>query len=77
MSDTISLLLGARADSDMIRYEKNMASITGIFSSNDYLNEVLFDKPKNLRRIYIPETGVLLQPHKVYLAKTIERVKIN
>ena len=39
--DTISLLLGARADSDMIRYEKNMASITGIFSSNDYLNEVL------------------------------------
>ena len=29
--DTISLLLGARGDSDMIRYEKNMASITGIF----------------------------------------------
>ena len=45
--------------------------------SHDYLNEVLFDKPKNLRRIYIPETGVLLQPHKVYLAKTIERVKTH
>ena len=42
--------------------------------SGDYLNEVLYDKPKNLKKIQIPESGLLLQPHKVYLAKTVEKV---
>ena len=39
-----------------------------------YFNEVLYDKPNYLRKIVIPETGLLLQPHKVYLTKTIEKV---
>ena len=40
--DTISLLLGARADSDMIRYGKTSATVIGIF---DYKNELdsIFD----------------------------------
>ena len=40
--DTISLLLGARADSDMIRYGRTQASVVGIF---DYVKELdsLFD----------------------------------
>jgi len=39
-----------------------------------YLNEVLNDKPNLLKKITIPETGLLLEPRKVYLAKTIEKV---
>lgn len=42
-----------------------------------YLQEVLNDKPINLRKITIPESGLLLQPHKVYLAKTIEEVEAH
>ena len=41
--DTISLLLGARADSDMIRYGKKEATIIGIFDYKDILSE-LFSK---------------------------------
>ena len=43
-------------------------------NSGKYLDEVLNDKIDSLRRVSIPETGFLLQPHKVYLAKTIEEV---
>lgn len=40
--DTISLLLGQRADSDMIRYGKDKATITGVFSyDNPRINELL------------------------------------
>ncbi len=60
--DAISLLLGKRAQSDLIRYGENKASITGVFSdipSNlaDILNELSidYDKDDNLiikREIY-------------------------
>ncbi len=43
-------------------------------NSRNYLQEVLNDQPVNLRKVIIPEEGLLLQPHKVYLAKTIEKV---
>jgi DNA repair protein RecN (Recombination protein N) len=33
--DTISLLLGARADSDMIRYNESKAVVKGVFSHNE------------------------------------------
>lgn len=39
--DTISLLLGSRADSDMIRYGENTAHVEGVFSTNDELNQIL------------------------------------
>lgn len=39
--DTISLLLGSRADSDMIRYNETHASITGVFSMTDEVLELL------------------------------------
>ena len=48
--DTISLLLGARADNDMIRYGEKKAVITGTFSyENPSLDEVLqrFGIPKD------------------------------
>ena len=38
--DTISLLLGQRADTDMIRYGKNQASIIGVFDYKDDLEEL-------------------------------------
>lgn len=41
--DTISLLLGSRADSDMIRYNEDHASITGVFSYTSLLDD-LFNK---------------------------------
>lgn len=43
----------------------------------EYLKEVLYDKPKKLRKVQIPETGFLLEPRKIYLAKTIERVETH
>ena len=41
--DTISLLLGSRADTDMIRYGKTSSKVIGIFSHNEKLNP-LFEK---------------------------------
>ena len=38
--DTISLLLGARADTDMIRYEAKEARILGVFSNDSKLNDI-------------------------------------
>ena len=38
--DTISLLLGQRADSDMIRYGKKEALITGVFDYKNELNDI-------------------------------------
>ena len=38
--DTISLLLGARADSDMIRYNESKAIVNGVFSHNSLLDEI-------------------------------------
>ncbi len=39
----------------------------------NYLQEVLKDQISHLRRVVIPETGLLLEPHKVYLTKTVEK----
>ena len=41
---------------------------------NKYLQEVLTDNIDKLKRIQIPESGLLLEPHKVYLAKTVEKI---
>lgn len=43
----------------------------------NYLQEVLYDKPNFLKKVTIPETGLLLQPQKVYLAKTIEQIETH
>lgn len=50
------------------------SGLVDIRKSKDYQNEVLQEKPYYLKRIQIPETGLLLEPHKVYLAKTVEKV---
>ena len=42
--DTILLLLGARADSDMIRYGTSYASIEGVFTYNNEEVNTLLDK---------------------------------
>ena len=39
--DSISLLLGQRADIDMIRYNETEAKIIGVFSKNDTLDKLL------------------------------------
>lgn len=66
--DTISLLLGARADSDMIRYQDEFASIYGIFTYDnkeidDLLNEYMIKKKDNqieiLREIYQTSKNVI------------------
>lgn len=38
--DTISLLLGARADSDMIRYGESFAKVLGVFTHNHRLDDL-------------------------------------
>lgn len=52
-------------------------AIVDATKGNDYYNEVMQDKPLNLRKIQIPEEGLLLQPHKVYLAKTVEKIETH
>ena len=42
-----------------------------------YLDEVLKDKPFFLKKIQIPETGLLLEPYKVYLTKTTEEIETH
>lgn len=42
-----------------------------------YLKEVLMDKPNLLKKKYIHESGYELQPNKIYLAKTIERIETH
>ncbi len=42
-----------------------------------YLKEVMEDKPFYLKRVQIPETGLLLEPYKVYLTKTTESVETH
>lgn len=44
---------------------------------NNYLSEITTDAVDKLKKISIPEGGLLLEPHKVYLAKTAETVKTN
>lgn len=40
-----------------------------------YLKEVMSEEVDRLRKVTIPESGLLLEPHKVYLAKTVEKVQ--
>lgn len=52
-------------------------SVVDTKENNAYLEEVITDKVDRLRRVKIPSNGLLLEPHKVYLAKTVEKVKTN
>jgi len=42
-----------------------------------YLKEVMEDKPFYLKKMQIPESGLLLEPYKVYLTKTVEEVETH
>ena len=52
-------------------------SIVDTKDKNLYMQEVLSDNIDKLRRISIPQSGLLLEPRKVYLTKTNERIKTN
>lgn len=52
-------------------------SIIDTKEKNSYLEEVVSNNVNKLKRIIIPKCGLLLEPNKVYLAKTIEKVKTN
>lgn len=41
---------------------------------HEYLQEVLNNEPKSLNVIKIPEEGLVLEPHKVYLARSHEKI---
>lgn len=45
--------------------------------ASTYLKEVMEDKPFYLKKIQIPETGLLLEPYKLYLSKTVEEVECH
>lgn len=74
--DTISLLLGARADSDMIRYGQSMARVEGTFSAVPAICSILEkynipveDKVTVLREIYDTSKNVIrVNRHPVSLA---------
>ena len=64
--DTISLLLGARADTDMIRYGKESSTVIGIFTHNDKLNDLfnkngikINDEIEIIRQIYINSKNII------------------
>lgn len=73
--DTISLLLGARADSDMIRYGETKARVEGVFDTSDFLNNSLTkygiplgNKVVILREIYDNSKNVIkINNHTVSL----------
>lgn len=74
--DTISLLLGARADSDMIRYGQNMARVEGVFDNSSSLTALLekygipqADKITVLREIYDSSKNIIkVNQHTISLA---------
>ncbi len=64
--DTISLLLGARADTDMIRYGEASSKVVGVFTHNDKLNDLfnkngikINDEIEILREIYNNSKNVI------------------
>lgn len=57
-------------------YEYDYSIIDSKVASS-YKDEVLFDKPFNLRKVYIPEEGKILEPHKVYLTRTVEEIETH
>ncbi len=52
-------------------------SIVDTKDSSLYMREVLTDKIDKLKRTIIPKNGMLLEPRKVYLARTNESIKTN
>lgn len=52
-------------------------SIVDTKDSSLYRKEVLTDNIDKLSKMRIPKTGLLLEPRKVYLAKTNESIKTN
>ncbi len=73
--DTISLLLGARADTDMIRYGKSMAKVEGVFTTNNLLDDALkkygiplCDKITILRELYDTSKNIIkINQHTISL----------
>lgn len=49
-------------------------SIIDIKRKQKYLKEVLTGKLETLKKIKIPSKGLILEPNKIYLAKTVEKV---
>ena len=52
-------------------------SIVDTKEKNTYLREIATDEVSRLRRVKIPKEGLVLEPRKMYLAKTSERIKTN
>ncbi len=52
-------------------------SVVDTREKNIYLQEISSDNVDKLRRVKIPKTGLLLEPRKVYLTKTVEKIKTN
>lgn len=53
-------------------YKDNM--VIDSRDANKYKEEIMNDKPQELIKLPIPETGMLLEPNKLYLTKTVEKV---
>lgn len=45
--------------------------------SSEYLKDLMSNNPVHLKKIIIPETGLLLEPYKLYLSKTIEEIEVH
>lgn len=52
-------------------------SIIDTKEKNNYLKELISGNVDKLKKVQIPKEGLLLEPRKVYLTKTTERVKTN
>ena len=60
----------------------NMGNVLYVFDyevidtkeKNTYMNEIISENIQNLRKVIIPESGFLLEPHKIYLTKSIEKI---
>lgn len=61
-----------RIGNTLYTFKDNM--IVDASNGSKYKEEVMTDKPNELIKLTIPETGMLLQPNKLYLTKTVEKV---
>ena len=61
-----------RIGNTLYTYKDNM--VIDSRYAKEYKEEVMQDKPNELMKITIPETGMLLEPNKLYLTKTVEKV---
>ncbi len=74
--DTINLLLGERADTDMIRYNTNKAEITGIFSNDKRLDDIFLENSIEIKDDITIERTISFSKSSIKVNNTIVSLNV-